>query len=271
MRHALCSMRITMLDTNYLKNILFIDIETVSCEESYDQVDDRLKGLWDKKAQYINLPELSNKEKFYEKAGIYAEFGKIITIGIGYFSKNLPSGIPPDKPFGGSEAIPQGESAELTFRVKAIASHNEKDVLADFKRLLEDKFDASKLLLCAHNGKEFDYPYICRRMLVHQIDLPKTLDISGKKPWEVQHLDTMQMWKFGDHKHYTSLDLLAALFGIPTSKDGIDGSMVNHVYYKEKDLDKIAEYCKRDVVVTAQLFLRLNNHPVIDEGNIHLL
>lgn len=244
-------MRITMFDTNYLKNILFLDIETVSCEESYDQIDDRLKSLWDKKAQYINLPELSNKEKFYEKAGIYAEFGKIITIGIGYFSKN--------------------ESAELTFRVKAIASHNEKDVLADFKHLLENKFDASKLFLCAHNGKEFDYPYICRRMLVHQIGLPKALDISDKKPWEVRHLDTMQMWKFGDYKHYTSLDLLAALFGIPTSKDGIDGSMVNHVYYKEKDLDKIAEYCKRDVVVTAQLFLRLNNHPVIDEANIHLL
>ena len=234
-----------------LQHILFLDIETVSCEPSFDRLTDRMKPLWEKKAALIkNDNLLSTEELFFEKAGIFAEFGKIITIAVGYF-------------------VP-GES-DLTLRVKALASHDEATVLRDFKHLLENHFDQSKLALCAHNGKEFDYPYICRRMLVHGILPPRALDIAGKKPWEILHIDTLEMWKFGDRKNFTSLELLAALFNIPTSKSGIDGSMVNHTYYNENDLDKIAHYCQHDVVVTAQHYLKFNCQPFIKEENVILV
>jgi DNA polymerase elongation subunit (family B) len=133
-----------------------------------------------------------------------------------------------------------------------------------------DKADP-KTKLCAHNGKEFDFPYLSRRMLVNSITLPSLLHLSGAKKWEVPHLDTMEMWKFGDYKHYTSLDLLLALFNIPSSKSEMDGSKVNGVYYQEKDLKKIATYCVSDVVAIAQLYLKMKNLPLIEERNIALL
>lgn len=234
-----------------LQHILFLDIETVSCEPSFDLLSDRMKPLWEKKAGLLKNDDLLPvHELFFERAGIFAEFGKIVTIAVGYFVTTQEG---------------------LTLRVKAFASHDEKTLLEDFKQLLETHFDQSKLALCAHNGKEFDYPYICRRMLVHSIPPPRCLDIAGKKPWEVHHIDTLEMWKFGDRKNFTSLELLAALFEIPSSKSGIDGSMVNHTYYKENDLDKIAHYCQMDVVVTAQLYLKFNCQPFIQEENIFLV
>lgn len=234
-----------------IKNILFLDIETVSCVPDYSTLEERLKPLWEKKAQFIkNDEETSIEDLFFEKAGIYAEFGKIVTIAVGFIS--------------------QGEDAS-SLRVKAFADDDEKVVLTDFKNLLEAHFDQNKVALCAHNGKEFDFPYICRRMLVNGISPPGCLQMAGKKPWEIMHLDTLEMWKFGDRKNFTSLELLAALFKIPTSKSDIDGSMVNHAYYVEQNLERIAHYCKQDVIVTAQLYLKFQCMSLIAPEDIHLL
>lgn len=232
-----------------VKNILFIDIETVACASSYEKLSDTHKTYWNKKA--ISLGKLDAQEAqdlFLERAAIYAEFGKVIAIGLGFITFD--------------------EEGEPTLRVMCLHGHDEKILLEQFKQLLEEKFQQETLKLCAHNGKEFDFPYLCRRMLVNGISLPKVLDLTSKKPWEVPHLDTMEMWKFGDKKSFTSLDLLAHLFGISSSKNLMDGSQVTHYYYTEKDLPRIVTYCMQDVIVTAQIFLKLNNWQTIQETNI---
>jgi predicted PolB exonuclease-like 3'-5' exonuclease len=232
-----------------IKNTLIIDIETVSSSESYHSLSDRLKTQWDRKATLIkNEDNLSPDELFFKRAGIYAEFGKIVCIAAGLFIKT--------------------KSGQLSLRVKAFGSKNEKKILAEFKELVDGKLDAENLILCAHNGKEFDFPYLCRRYLVNKLEIPIALQIAGKKPWEIRHIDTLEMWKFGDRRHYTSLDLLAAIFDIESSKSTIDGSMVNKVYYQDDDLDEIVEYCKQDVLVTANLYLRLNLMSVIPKENV---
>ena len=230
------------------KPILFIDIETVCQTNNYEELSERTKSQWARKSAYLkNEAELSTENFYYDRAAIYAEFGRIITIGLGYFSTN--------------------DQNELSLRLTSIANHNEKQLLQDFLDLLS-KFNQDKLQLCGHNGKEFDFPYICRRLLINGFKLPYVLDTSGKKPWEVNHIDTMEMWKFGDWKHYTSLDLLANIFNIESSKDGIDGSQVGQIYYEKNGLDKIAKYCMRDVAVTAQLFLKLKSKGRLDPKNI---
>jgi 3'-5' exonuclease len=231
-----------------LRDILFIDIETVASTDDYGSMDDRMKVQWSRKANFFRREgKLTDEELFHERAGIYAEFGKIVCIAVGRYLDH--------------------ESGQLALKTKVYCDPSESDLLLNFKQMVE-KFDASNLRLCAHNGKEFDYPYVCRRMLINSISLPAVLNLSGKRGWEVPHLDTMELWKFGDYKHYTSLDLLAALFQIPSSKDKIDGSQVNYVYHHDKDLEKIAEYCRADVVVLAQLFLKLKGYPLIPEANI---
>jgi len=231
------------------RNILFIDIETVACTPTYELLDERLKVQWARKANFFRQRDetLTDESLFRDRAGIYAEFGKIIVVGMGKFSVN--------------------EAGERVLRTRCFANHDEGELLREFNAVLE-KMDQSQVRFCAHNGKEFDYPYLSRRLLVNGMALPESLQLSGKKPWEVQHLDTLELWKFGDYKHYTSLDLLATLFHIPTSKNGIDGSKVNETYYKEKDLKKIADYCVADVVVVSQLFLRLNGQPLLDQQHI---
>jgi 3'-5' exonuclease len=231
------------------RNILFLDIETVACAPEYASLDERLKVQWARKANFFRQrdPQLTDEELFRDRAGIYAEFGKVIVIGIGKFSTN--------------------ETGERTLRTRCFAHHDEGTLLREFSSVLE-KMDQSQIRLCAHNGKEFDYPYLSRRMLVQGLSLPECLNLSGRKPWEIPHLDTLEMWKFGDYKHYTSLDLLAALFDITSSKGSLDGSKVNETYHREKDLKKIAEYCIEDVVVLSQLFLRLKGQPMIDKHNI---
>lgn len=232
-----------------LRNILFIDIETVSQKNDYNSLSPRLQPLWDKKASYLKNDEgLSSEEMYFKRAGIYAEFGKVICIGFG--------------------AIYFNEDEEPCFRVKSISGNDEAEVLLQFNQLLEKHKAKNQLVLAAHNGREFDFPYLCRRMLVNGIPIPQILQIAGKKPWDVKHLDTLDFWKFGDYKHYTSLDLLAAIFDIPSSKNEIDGSEVNHVYHIENDLEKINRYCVSDVVVLAQLYLKMNAYPLIEETNI---
>lgn len=234
-----------------LYNILFLDIETVAAKPSFEELSPRFQALWEKKAKFFREPKPKAAAELYEKAGIYAEFGKIVSIAVGYF-------------------IPD-ENAELRLRVKAFSSHDEKEVLQEFNQLIDQHFKSKKLRLCAHNGKEFDFPYIGRRMVINEIPIPEVLNLSGKKPWEVAHLDTMELWKFGDYKHFTSLDLLAALFDIESSKDDIDGSQVNTVYYQENDLERIAKYCKRDVTVLAQVYLKMNQLPVLHAEKITIL
>tara|TARA_R110000796_G_scaffold37722_3_gene95059 strand:- start:6410 stop:7123 length:714 start_codon:yes stop_codon:yes gene_type:complete len=234
-----------MLQKINLEHILFLDIETVPEYESFDQLSDEKKELWEHKSQYQRKDEFS-AEEFYERAGIWAEFGKIICISVGYFNFN-----------GDSRA----------FRVTTFYG-DESKLLKEFKNLLDGHFSHSKYLLCGHNAKEFDFPYIARRMLINGIDLPYKLNLFGKKPWEITHLDTMELWKFGDYKHYTSLKLMANVLGIPSPKGDIDGSMVRQVYYDEKDLDRIIKYCELDVITTAQVFLRLKNDALLEENEI---
>lgn len=210
--------------------IIFLDIETVAEFPSYTEMPKRLRLLWNKKAALLSKDEEITAEELYERAGIYAEFGKIVCISIGYYEKKLQK-----------------------FRIKSFFGHNEKALLTSFVEMLNKHFNKENDLLCAHNGKEFDFPYISRRLLVNRIKLPKLLDIAGKKPWQIKHLDTMELWKFGDYKHYTSLDLLTAIFNIPSPKSDIDGSQVNAVYWKESDVKRIAEYCQNDVLAIAQL------------------
>lgn len=230
-----------------LKDILFLDIETAANVYDYNALDERLKSLWARKASHLRQnPQQSDEEIYNGRAGIYAEFGKIICIVIGKFLEN--------------------EQGELILRTKAYYGDDEKKLLIDFSTVGEIR-NNNAVKLCAHNGKEFDYPYLCRRMLVNEVNIPPSLNLMGKKPWEVTHLDTMEMWKFGDFKHYTSLDLLTALFNIPSSKSDMDGSQVNAVYYRDKNLEKIKNYCVRDVEVLAQLYLKLRqievNRPII--------
>lgn len=233
--------------TPELRDILFLDIETVACTDNYTSLDERLKTQWSRKANFFKRDgTLTDEALFHERAGIYAEFGKVICISVGKFFDT--------------------ESGALGLKTKSYHGHDEKALLLDFKAMLEK--DSATVKLCAHNGKEFDFPYLSRRMLVQGIALPHALNLSGRKPWENPHLDTMELWKFGDYKHFTSLDLLAAIFNIPSSKTDMDGSQVNSVYYKQNDLEKIKTYCTSDVVVLAQLFLKLKGMPLLDTPNI---
>lgn len=219
-----------------LSNILFLDIETASSTESFAELDPRLQPEWIRKERLIRRESvLEPGELFFDRAGIHAEFGKVICVGVGYFQAK------------------KKEKKHL-FRSKVFAQEAEKETLLELKSLLEKK----NWILCAHNGKEFDFPYLCRRMLIQGISLPEPLQLAGKKPWEIRHLDTMELWRFGDFKHYTRLELLAAAFGIPSSKEGMDGSGINPTYYREKNLEKIKNYCLRDVEVTAKIYLAMN-------------
>ena len=132
----------------------------------------------------------------------------------------------------------------------------EKIILENFAGLINSFFKGTDNYLAAHNGKEFDFPFIARRMVINNVPIPGPLDNSAKKPWEVQHLDTMELWKFGDYKNYTSLSLLATILGIPTPKDDIDGSMVGKVYWIDNDLERITKYCQRDTITVARLICR---------------
>lgn len=234
-----------MSDKIQLEHILFLDIETVPEKSSFDQLDDTTQQLWTHKSQYQRKEDFT-AEEFYDRAGIWAEFGKIICISVGYFTF-------------------QGDNR--SFRLTTF--HGEEvELLQEFKTLLNEHFNNPKNILCAHNGKEFDFPYIARRMIIHGISLPNKLDLFGKKPWEISHIDTMELWKFGDYKHYTSLKLMAHVLGIPSPKEDIDGSMVKVVYYEQNDLKRIVTYCELDVLTTAQVYLRLRNESLLEDDEV---
>ena len=239
-----------MLSAHYLSNILFLDIETVPQYPSYDELPENWKYLWGKKGeQLLRNREGETIETVYSRAGIYAEFGKIICISCG-----IVTGY--------------GEGKKLS--LKSFSGKDEKQLLQDFSEMLTRWATDDYKLLCAHNGKEFDFPYISRRMIINGLMIPPLLNMAGKKPWEIKHLDTMELWKFGDYKSFTSLELLAHILNIPTPKDDIDGSKVFEVYWKDEDLSRIVEYCQKDVRTLAQVFLRLNVESPVKEENIDI-
>ena len=230
-----------MLENIKPEKVLFLDIETVPEKANYNDLSPEMHELWEIKSQQFRKEGQSAKD-VYQRAGVYAEFGKIICISFGIL--HFKEGI-------------------KHVRIKSIYNDDERVVLREFAQLLGKLNISNDLLLCAHNGKEFDFPYISRRILIHGIYLPSILTVSGKKPWETPFLDTLEMWKFGDHKHYTSLNLLTHIFNIPSPKTDIDGSQVAEVYWVHNDLERIARYCQNDVLAIVQLFLKFRNEETV--------
>ena len=228
-----------------LENILFLDIETVPETQYFSDLDKTKQDLWDAKSRYQRKEEFT-AEEFYDRAGIWAEFGKIVCISVGYFTIKGDTRL---------------------FRTTSFYGE-ERKLLVEFKNLLISHFSQTKHLLCAHNGKEFDFPYIARRMIIHNIELPYKSNLFGKKPWEIPHLDTMELWKFGDYKTYTSLKLMTNVLGIPSPKDDIDGSEVYKTYYEDNDIDRIIIYCEKDTIAVAQIFLRLRGDSILTDDEI---
>ena len=236
-----------MLDKINIENVLFLDIETVPQFSNFEDVPQEFKEFWDKKSTYFRSEDQTASD-VYQRAGIYSEFGKIICISVG---------------------IAKTKNDNRTFRIKSFFDDDESILLKEFSEMIIKYHKSnSDLQLCAHNGKEFDFPYLARRMLVNGIKLPQILDTAGKKPWEVMFLDTMELWKFGDYKNYTSLNLLTHIFKIPTPKDDIDGSMVAEVYWNDKDLQRVVKYCEKDVVAVVQLLLKYKGEELIKQENI---
>jgi len=228
-----------------LSHILFLDIETVPLQSSYEELSPIERSLWEDKTRYIRQEVPA--EDYYERAGIWAEFGKIVCISVGYFVV---------------------KNGQRQFRVRSFVGE-ERDILEDFSYLVNQFFSGGEHLLAAHNGKEFDFPFIARRMLILGLALPEKLQLFGKKPWELGFLDTLDLWKFGDYKHYTSLNLLAYVLGIPSPKDDITGAEVRAVYYQEQDIVRIAQYCQKDTLTVAQILLRMRGEPLLEPEEIH--
>ena len=222
-----------------IERVLFLDIETVPAFGNWEEVSPEEQKLWDKKTKGQRGDEVFVGEFYEERAGVMAEFGKIMCISVGMLEKGN------------------------YLRIKSFLGDDEARLLEDFGKI----FNSSRLsnsILCAHNGKEFDFPWIARRMLINGFRPPVPFQMFGKKPWEIPHLDTMELWKFGDWKSYTSLELLAHVFGVPTPKDDIDGSMVAEIYYKEKDLPRIVTYCEKDVLTLANVFRRMRQEDLLE-------
>ncbi|MEP7322427.1 MAG: ribonuclease H-like domain-containing protein [Saprospiraceae bacterium] len=238
------------------QDILFFDIETVSSHAQFNELSDNMKALWKIKANaftrsYDEPMSEENLSGFFEKkAAIFAEFGKVVCISVARFNVE--------------------EDKQLRLKVKSFAGDDEAVLLRDFAEMLNKRFNKDEHRICGHNIREFDIPYLCRRMSINKIPFPRILNMSGKKPWENAHIDTMQYWKFGDVKHYTSLNLLSAILGIDSPKDDIDGSKVGDVYWKEKDLPRISEYCQKDAITVAQLYLYFNHKPLLTKQQIEI-
>jgi DNA polymerase elongation subunit (family B) len=235
-----------MLDNIKVEDVMFLDIETVPESSSYELLSSAMQNLWDKKSKQFRSSDQTAQD-VYERAGIYSEFGKIICISVGLIREKNP----------------------FSFRLKSFFGKDEKSLLSEFSVMLTKFSRTSKeAILCAHNGKEFDFPYIARRMIINRLTIPEILDNAGKKPWEIKLLDTMDLWKFGDYKNYTSLDLLTSVLDIPTPKDDIDGSMVAGIFYNDDNLQRIVHYCEKDVLAIARILLRFMNLPGLSEDKI---
>ena len=236
-----------MLEHINLDKVLFLDIETVPQSPNFKNLDSAIQELWKHKAQLLRKGEAESDEDVYHRAGIYAEFGKIICVSVGYF-------IYQDK--------------QRVLKIRSFYGDDETSLLKIFSSFLNENFNKSTHLLCAHNGKEFDFPYLCRRLLVNRLRLPTILNIAGRKPWEIQHLDTMELWRFGDYKSFTPLKLLASIFNIPSPKEDMDGSIVWSVYWVEQDIERIVNYCQKDVITIVRLLLAMKGVEQLEDANI---
>lgn len=232
-----------------LHKILFIDIETVPCHEYHHELSPEMQLLWDTKSKRFQEENQTGKD-IYHKAGIMAEFGKIICISVAYLHKT---------------------DNKYSIRATSFADSDEASILRDFSKLITRYYNTKSHFLCAHNGKEFDFPFIARRLLLNGMPIPKSLDTRGIKPWDIRHLDTLDLWRFGDYKNYTSLKLLAHIFDIPSPKQDIDGSMIYDVFYKEKNINRIKSYCELDAITVAQLYLKYIGMEIISENNIAII
>lgn len=240
-----------MLDNILLENLICIDIETVPQYSTHKELPENFREMYASKAARLREEGETDEEHYFNHAAIYAEFGKVICISIGIFVK-------------GKKGDP------VKFRIKSFSGDDEMNILKEFSQLLNKHYKLDKYRFCGHNIKEFDVPYLCRRLLINRMPLPKILDLSGKKPYEVNFADTMQLWRFGDYKHFTSLKLLAALLGIDSPKNDIEGKDVARVYWQEKNLKRIVEYCQRDVLTVAQIILRFKNLPLLLQENVSI-
>lgn len=233
-------------------DLFILDIETVPQYPQYEHMPEQWKILWKTKISKIVPESMTPEEMYLQRAGILAEFGKVICISTGYFIEN--------------------DKKELTLKMKSVYGHDEKSLLQSFLQITERLYKHNKnFIFTGHNIREFDIPYLCRRMLINNIQLPFYMHLHGAKPWEVRMIDTLQLWKFGDYKNYISLDLLANVLNVPTSKTDIDGSMVQKVYYEENGLPRIVEYCQRDVVVVANIILRFKCIPLLSDDCINIV
>lgn len=234
-----------MLDKIHIQNILFLDIETVPEVHKFSELEETTKMLYADKTAYQRKEDVS-VEEFYQRAGIWAEFGKIVCISVGYF-------------------VIKNDIRQ--FRTTSFFG-DEIKILKEFSNLLVNHFNSPQIVLCGHNIKEFDLPFIGRRMIIHGLEIPNKLNSIGKKPWEIPHLDTMELWKFGDYKHFTSLKLLTHILGVPSPKDDIDGSQVAEIFYVENDIDRIIIYCEKDVLAVAQVLLKLKRLPILTNDEV---
>lgn len=241
-----------------MEDILFLDIETVPWAECVEELPEAMQSLWGVKYNTLRnkgmfegkADDYCSEEAYFENAAIYAEFAKIVCISVGFIHR---------------------KDGKNNLRLKSFYGDDETKILADFTELIRKFVRTPMHKICGHNIKEFDMPFILRRMIVNSVPIPNSINVMGKKPWETNFVDTMEMWKFGDFKSYTSLKLLTALFGIPSPKDDIDGSQVAAVYYHESDVERIAKYCQKDVLATVQVYLRMNNLPLIEETNVEFI
>jgi DNA polymerase elongation subunit (family B) len=230
-------------------NLLILDIETVPQMPHFEDLTPEWQQLWCDKISKTVPENTTPAEAYPLRAGILAEFGKVVCISTGFFYED--------------------ENRQLCFKIKSLSGDDEKALLEDFIQITDKFYQRNRQFeFAGHNIREFDIPYLCRRMLINRIPLPEYLQIHGAKPWEIRMLDTLQWWKFGDFKNYISLHLLATVLGVPTSKTDMDGSMVQDVYYKEKDLPRIVEYCQRDIVVVANVILRFRNKPLLKDEQV---
>ena len=240
-----------MYSRDQLKQILFLDIETASVVPDFDALPAAMQELWKRKSDLLQArvdEELTPAEMYPKRAAIFAEFGKVVCISCGYLKYESD--------------VPQ-------LKLKSFSGPDEKQLLTEFAATLNQFTKANINLLCAHNGKEFDFPYLGRRYLINNLPLPGVIaKIQSAKPWETGMIDTMQLWKFGDYKSYTSLELLCAVLGVPSPKDDIDGSEVGRVFWEEQDYARIARYCEQDVRATAQVLLRMCGEAMIPEEGI---